>query len=100
MNEMIERVARIVAQRRGFDWDDLPEEREAPKYGMPDRSEFREGARLHMEAMREPTEAMEAAGDRVNDDHCMGVAVYPSLIWAAMIGAALKEGDNGNSASA
>ena len=80
MSEMIERVARAMCQSDGDD---------------PERywRDYEVNARAAIEAMREPTEAMIAAGhlnDPLGCDVADAAAVYPA-VWEGMINAALSE---------
>ena len=83
MSEMVERVARAIAA--GHDAY-LPVEKIAPGY-LAD-------ARAAIEAMREPTKAMESAGDELDDWGCPsdpGSGNACALAhWHAMIDEALK----------
>jgi hypothetical protein len=66
MGDMVERVARAIHKVAGYtDWDKLPDDNSA--YGIGKIERLAE-ARAAIEAMREPTEAMVAAADRVRPD--------------------------------
>lgn len=84
MSEMIERVAQAIALAgNGGTWDDW--------YNDEQREFHRKRARAAIEAMREPTNAMEDAAD-----DCDGGTVYDDRAsgnthWAAMIDAALAD---------
>ncbi len=83
MNEMIDRVARVVAEKQGIVFDTLPE-----FY----REIWREKARSAIEAMREPTVAMlDAAGYRDIANHPSKRAEWMKAHdWPKMIDAALE----------
>lgn len=74
MSEMVERVAKAMARHR---WDEFDEEQ---------REAGRELARNAIAEMREPTELMIQAGERLEPDTLMFVSDY----WRAMIDEALK----------
>lgn len=80
MNEMIDRVARVVAggdPASTWEWGSAPHEMRAKDF-------FYEKARQVIAAIREPTEAMcNAARSIVTDQH-------PDLTWPAMIDEALR----------
>jgi len=57
MSEMVERVARAIADEMVGDWDRIPER----SAGEASREDLRVAARLAIEAMRDPTDAMLAA---------------------------------------
>lgn len=78
MSEMVERVARAIALAGGTEFDKLPASH-GPGFGM--RQMYLSMARAAIEAMREPTEAMIAAGD---EQSCQET-------YRRMIDAALKE---------
>ena len=84
MSEVVERVAAALWGISGGDedawaWDECPEEQ---------RAGYRIHARAAIEAMREPTESMWAAGD---DLVPFGPDVAdPSAVYRAMIDEALK----------
>lgn len=59
-SEMIERVARGMAEENGGLWDEMSEDPYAPYDGS--RGFFRRLARAAIEAMREPTEEMRQDG--------------------------------------
>lgn len=77
MTSMVERVARAIADNT---------------LGMS--ADYEYAARAAIAAMREPTEAMVAAGDIpeiVNcSGGCMAEGANPDLVWHAMIDEALK----------
>lgn len=75
---MIERVARALAEEDG----DLYEANAVFWKGM---------ARAAIKAMREPTEAMERAGDIPGWDDAVSIG-HSADVWRAMIDAALSEG--------
>ncbi len=76
MSEMIERVAKAISEcHSGRDWRGMSE------YG---KDWWREEARAAIEAMREPTEAMETAG-QVDP-----LPISTNASWKAMIDEALK----------
>lgn len=79
MSEMVERVARALAKEEGYAYDPLP---------------YDARARSAIEAMREPTKAMEKAGEELDD---WGVASDPGpghasalAHWHVMVDEALK----------
>lgn len=78
---MVERVARAIIEdmRPGFTIDDQ------------DIDLYSSTARAAIEAMREPSEEMIAAADRVHDLATAGDPVLPDYVWHAMIDAALVE---------
>lgn len=86
MSEMVERIARAIWSKDelmeldGESWDDCP---------MKDM--LREQARAAIEAMRECTKAMEAAGETKIGRGPMSALVLsdPAEIWQAMLDAAL-----------
>jgi len=78
MSEMVERVARAIANNLG-PLGDL-------RYYMSDE-EAMSAARAAIEAMREPTDAMWDAGPVINDPNDYG----PQDVWDAMINAALAD---------
>jgi hypothetical protein len=81
MNEMVERVARVMFEvDRGGSWDDVRENSKAM---------WRSFARSAIGAMREPTEAMQEAGWATSD---RDYGLKPSEVWSAMIKAALSDG--------
>jgi hypothetical protein len=79
MAEMVDRVARAIAEKHGLVWTG--------------QAVFDDLARVTIAAMREPTEAMVAAGEASS-----GIETFdpiedfdPREPWRAMIGAALGE---------
>lgn len=81
MSEMVERVARAIAEEiNGGKFDD------ARWYNDDQRDVHRRRARAAIEAMREPTEAMLTAGDSamIRKDDAAADA------WQAMVDEALK----------
>lgn len=73
MNEMVERVAQVIQDKRGFIWDgniDVQEEGEKL-------------ARAAMKAMRKPTQAMIDLG------WAIATGDNPKTVWETMIDAAL-----------
>lgn len=89
MSDMIERVARAIADEMAGDWSHIPER----SAGETSREDLRVAARLAIEAMREPTELM------LWDGKCSLDPLMPShfelqdirACWEAMIDAALPE---------
>lgn len=88
--DMVERAAMAIfrhcaAERAGSlepDWDDMEE---------PRRDYWREFARTALEAMREPTEAMVRAANRINPcQSAEGQCYSEASIYRAMIDAALS----------
>ena len=86
---MIERVAAAMWERthdgRWDDWGDGQDE---------SRIIHRDDARAAIEAMREPTDAMEAAGDDTFVYYTHSTSLLDgdaTVCWRAMIDAALKE---------
>lgn len=90
--EMVERVARAIAEADGEIWGMLPNTEDdlragQRQYGWADssiRDEYRISARAAIAAMRESTQAMLRAGGRYAE------SVLPSYIWEAMIDEALE----------
>jgi molecular chaperone DnaK (HSP70) len=82
MSEMIERVARALAENeRGADlWDEISNDSDIDYIG---KNEFRDLARAAIEAMREPTEGMVEAANLHESN-----GVYAD--WQAMIDEALR----------
>lgn len=79
MSEMIERVARALCKQNGTD----PEtEITLPLVSGKNWTLYQASARIAIETMREPTEAM------VTDE--VRSLVYPEDAWGIMIGEALK----------
>ena len=95
MNEMIERVARAVYEKRNAgrrnvaEWDKLP---------AAVKAEERRDARAAIAAMREPTADMLAAfvPARDNDELKTWGARIKERTWRAMIDAAIKEPEPSN----
>ena len=77
MGRMVERIAQALCEAQDCDWDRLND-------GA--RHIWRCDARLMLQAMREPTEAMEQMAIHAGGN--------PGLTWKAMIDAALVEGIN------
>lgn len=86
MSEMVERVARAIADAGGSDFDQLPS-KHGPGFGL--RNMYMNMARAAIEAMREPTEAMSEAM-RIANMNVAGGYDGPSG-WEAAIDAALKD---------
>lgn len=85
MSEMIDRVAAAILAAR-------PADPTSSSLGTPEQA-ARAYARVAVEAMREPTDAMEWAGDEaaqtcVKDDPCGKAGRH---VWADMMDEALKE---------
>lgn len=89
MSEMIERVARRLHSAdmvwNEVDWERLRE---------PQVSAFTRSARAAIQAMREPTEAMERVA-LIPDPDGSGLWSNVSFIWERMIDAALDEKEGG-----
>lgn len=83
MNEMIERVARALFEE---EWDDKSSD-PWESAEEDEREAWRKSARAAIEAMREPTAAMEDAMEGVTE---YGGHISPSNAWHAAIDAALK----------
>lgn len=81
MSEMVERVARAIADAGGSDFDQLPS-KHGPGFGL--RNMYMNMARAAIEAMREPTGAMEDAA-------FSSTLTIPKRGYQAMIDAALKD---------
>ena len=81
MSEMIERVAEALVQRRWEMWSDTS----GKIYIEP-----LELARAAIDAMREPTEAMDLAGTHAESYRSLGL-LKVRHIWRAMFDAALSE---------
>jgi hypothetical protein len=82
--DMIERVARAIANVDGFEWDGLNRQ----TTGSIAREEYRAEARAAIEAMMEPTDAMRLASKRYKRK----VSVYSGPeCYRQMIQAALEE---------
>jgi hypothetical protein len=81
MSEMIDRVARVVAEKQGIVFDALPE-----FY----REIWREKARSAIEAMREPTVPMLVAAGKVLAEDEYAPPSDRRMTWGAMIDAALE----------
>lgn len=84
-NEIVERMARAIAESDGSCWDGLIGGRKVS------RDNYRSLARAALEGAREPTEAMKAAYfelSPINDDEPFN-GPNPDAIWHAMIDAAL-----------
>lgn len=79
MSEMIERVAKAISLG---EWSDSEHWQ-----CRSDREEWMERARSAIEAMRQPTEAMDRAGLRENT--LQGAAIWATPAWQAMIDMAL-----------
>ena len=71
LSEMVERVSKAI-------WDGLT------KHGAGDLASIDEVARLAIAAMREPTQEMYAAADKV------GIDMDPETYWQAMVDEALR----------
>ena len=78
MSEMIQRVARALAQLEGH--ENLPTLQSA----------YEQRARVAIEAMMEPTEEMVVKGHALSNCVCDQDA-YPQDVWPEMISAALEE---------
>lgn len=81
MSEMVERVARAIADAGGSDFDQLPS-KHGPGFGL--RNMYMNMARAAIEAMREPTQRMEDAA-------FSQTMTIPTRGYTAMIDAALKD---------
>jgi hypothetical protein len=99
VSEMVERVARALCVRHGNDPDRLYVDRLGHTRDYPWWQSYVDDARAAIEAMREPTEAMEEAGEDLvewDSDDCSGAsfALYregdAAKFYTAMIDAALK----------
>lgn len=77
MSDMVERVARAICEREGYDIESL----KAGKYGEHANTwqDFLDDARVAINAMREPTEAMANEGHGGNP-----VKSYQAMIDAAL----------------
>ena len=106
--EMVERVARAIAERNGDNYDEIPKHKPdwTQSGGMfagrfrdvnePYQTDYEDMAEAAIEAMREPTEAMLKAGDVPGWDDSVTVG-HSAEVWEAMISAALStppEADN------
>lgn len=95
---MIERVARALWQASEHEgpegwatWPDTPRAAAIAHEGNS-REEWREIARAALRAMREPTEHMNAAGEKPFDEPFVGGRLTPAFaVWEAMIDAALSD---------
>lgn len=113
---MVERVARELAKNAGWDWDALPFSRAEWRpshrvdYTAMHQTDYLAAARVAIEAMREPTEAMMEAADEPFHDELTKQRAYAmehygkpayatggftERMWRAMITAALAEGEEG-----
>ncbi|WNV09937.1 hypothetical protein [Tardiphaga sp. 709] len=79
MSEMIERVAKAIYDAFATVGD----------YENPTKEDIKNAARAAIEAMREPTEAMDAAAYAADGTN-MPLAITYKEAWQAMIDAALK----------
>lgn len=86
MSEMVERVARALCRQYEIEDGFSPEQAERHA-DSPMRANFRNAARAAIEAMREPTDAMNDAGETARDVDDFGVM----YTYIAMIDTALKE---------
>lgn len=73
MSEMVERVARALANEEGYAYDPVP---------------YNRRARAAIEAMREPTDAMVDAGGWLGGENGVGDS-SARVVWTGMIEAAL-----------
>ena len=87
MSEMVEKVAKAIADAAGSDFDRLPATH-GPGHGL--RNMYLRMARAAIEAMRETTEAMLTAGDDCCGEYGCGVWRMRE-IFTAQIDAALKD---------
>jgi len=97
MSEMVERVAKAIANENGDAWDDTPNDKShwTKERGMfagrcrdinePFKGDYADMARAAIKAMREPTEAMRI--ERAFSKY----GLEPFAHWRAMIDAALEE---------
>lgn len=79
MSEMVERVAKVVAEHFDYDLDHLPKTL---------RDEWLQAARTAIEAMREPTEDM--LHPLYGSAHGPGPYIEAKALWQDMIDGALK----------
>lgn len=94
MSEMVERVARAICASENEDPDRVNLFR-PPTPGCDENTRnwmaYRDQARAAISAMREPTEAMKAAGsDQWTDHGSGGCGVCAGQVYEAMIAEALK----------
>ena len=91
MSEMIDSVAKAIANHGGDNWESCLKAPGLRRAGM-----YRAMARAAIEAMTEPTQAMRLAGiaewsrPDPTREHENPTLVF-NAIWRAMIGAALKQ---------
>ena len=86
MSEMIERMAKAIAEDRGYEWDDRSRiERDWKEW-------WREAARAAIEAMMEPTFEILRAGMNTTDN---GDGQLHRRKWQAMLQAALQGDQEG-----
>jgi hypothetical protein len=78
---MIERVAKAMAESAGFCWENCAQ------------SQWCRDARAGIAAMREPTEAMQFEGAKIGGQECS--LLDATCIWQAMIDAALDHKQTG-----
>lgn len=85
---MIERVARVLAEKDGVhpDWSATGMGMPGPEDNEPGWKLYEEEARAAIEAMREPTDAMVVAGRDETDWEPKARAVWSSMIDAALEG--------------
>lgn len=94
---IIERVARVLCERRGLDPDFNYDPKALTGRGMIRWMDFADDARAAIAALREPSDAMIEAGERTGSSCCGSDLSGPEierLIWTSMIDTALTEGTN------
>lgn len=108
MNDVVERVARAIANQLGDGFDNA--HRDKPHWvqtrgesggryrdiNEPRQNDYLDAARAAIEEIREPTEAMVIIGGRIAAGLSSGRAIQPyeddaANIWSAMIDAALAD---------
>lgn len=92
MSEMIERVARALCAADDLNWEEQADPQTSGS-GDNNQAAYLHAARAAIEAMRDPTDAMIAAGiaqaNICTDDQTASAACVPEHAWPAMIDAAL-----------
>ena len=99
MSEMIERVARALAEREGINWEAIPVGGStARQWRRDERTYWLDQAAAAIKAMREPSEAMTCTGfdaamgeisddfDRIEVQSSIGRTVWHRMIDAALVG--------------
>jgi len=105
-DNMIERIARAIAEANGDDFDDIPRDkgdwtRKRGEFGgrfrdvnEPYQSDYLNMAELALTRLRIPSDAMERAGNQEMED-AGGVLCHDTALrcWTAMIDKALEDAD-------